>query len=441
MVIADLFVYFSATQQSLQFTNTASSFARYRNIEIMIKVGIIGASGLGILQFTAWSTSGMGGMKNFQLFDNILGSCILQFVASMGVVAIALWRQDKLFAQLAVIFAGLAVFFTFKNPEGATAIPDYVNVIGITMVAMIGIVILLRNSWGSVAWLGLLVSQLCLGCWQFQHGTGTPSLPIQITALFCFATLWVGAHIQKDSDILGGTRSHESFQLASFFIPAIIAFEACNTTDHGRSDLALLIAVISLGLGWLERVRSANVSQIMLISSLVFAAAGITTRFTDNRWIVWLLAAALAQLMATKMKSLLGRAATEGLTVLSAYYLLTSHSSDITATVAASGYPWASLVAIAGMTVLISFREDWECVDEWQYLLRIFGIVTLSVSLLGVQLNQSTHETAGWPWLVVGIIAFVRYRKGLIWAATPAYLYSCLCALKWMSSMPAPATA
>ena len=386
---------------------------------------VIGAAGLGVLQFAAWSTYGL---EKFKLFPSVLGSSVLQFVAAIGVVVIALWRQDKLFAQLAVIFAGLAVFFAIQNPD-VVKIDDYVNILGVAMVALIGVVLMLRGSWGSAGWLGLFVSQLCLGFWQYHQGTGHYSISIQTTAMFCFLILWVGGRLLTDSKILGGTRSHETFQLAAFFVPALIAFVACNPADYGRSTLGFELAAIALVLGWLERARSANISQVMLISSLVFTAAGITTIYTDNRWIAWLLAAALVQLLASRTKSSLGRTATEALSALAAFYLIFQPTS------ASHGYPWASLVAIAGMALLVSFREDWEHTDEWQHLLRICGLVVLGVASVGVQHPRSTPEMAGWPWLVIGVIAFLRYRKGLIWAAVPAYLVSCMLALKWMSTI------
>ena len=390
---------------------------------------VIGAAGLGVLQFVAWSTYGL---EKFKLFDSVLGSSVLQFVAAIGVVVVALWRQDKLFAQLAVVFAGLAVFFAIQNLDGGVTIPSSVTMLGIAMVALIGVVLMLRGSWGSAGWLGLLVSQLCLGYWQFHQGPAHYSVTIQLSALFSFLILWVGGRFQGDSKILGGTRSHETFQLASFFVPALIAFVACDPIDHGRSTLGFELAGIALALGWLERTRSANISQVMLISSLVFAAAGITTRFTDNRWIAWLLAASLAQLLAARTKSSLGRSATEALAALSAFYLIFDASASSTTVV---GYPWASLVAIAGMAMLVSLREDWEHTDEWQHLLRICGLVVLGCALVGVQQHRlSPPEMTGWPWLVIGVIAFLRYRKGLIWAAVPAYLVSCLLALKWISS-------
>jgi len=389
---------------------------------------VIGAAGLGVLQFTAWSTYGLA---KFKLFDSVLGSSVLQFVAAIGVVVIALWRQDKLFAQLAVIFAGLAVFFAIQNPDGGVKIDDYVNVLGVTMVALIGVVLMLRGSWGSAGWLGLFVSQLCLGFWQYHLGTGHYSVSIQLTALFCFATLWVAGRLLTDSKVIGGTRSHETFLLASFFVPALIAFVACNPADYGRSNLGFVLAVIALALGWLERARSANISQVMLISAMVFAATGITARLSDNLWIVWLLAAALAQLLASRTKSILGRTATEALAALSAFYLVFDGTAS---SAAAVGYPWASLVAIASMALLVSFRQDWEHADEWQHLLRICGLIVLGCVLVGVQQDRmSPPEMTGWPWLVVGVVAFLRYRKGLIWAAVPAYLVSCMLALVWMS--------
>ena len=390
---------------------------------------VIGAAGLGVLQFAAWSTYGL---EKFKLFDSVLGSSVLQFVAAIGVVVIALWRQDKLFAQLAVIFAGLAVFFAVQNPDVGVKIDDYVNVLGVIMVALIGVVLMLRGSWGSAGWLGLLVSQLCLGFWQYHLGTGHYSVSIQLTALFCFVTLWVGGRFLADSKILGGARSHETFQLASFFVPALIAFVACDPLHHGRSTLGFELAAIALVLGWLERARSANISQVMLISSLVFAAAGFTSLLTDHRWIAWLLAAALAQLLAARTKSSLGRSATEALAALSAFYLVLDGTAS---SAAAVGYPWASLVAIAGMALLVSFRQDWEHTDEWQHLLRICGLIVLGCALVGVQQDRmSPPEMTGWPWLVVGVVAFLRYRKGLIWAAVPAYMVSCMLALKWISS-------
>ncbi len=398
---------------------------------------VIGAAGLGVLQFTAWSTYGL---EKFKLFESVIGSSVLQFMAAIGVVVIALWRQDKLFAQLAVIFAGLAVFFAIQNPDGGVTIPSSVTMLGIAMVALIGVVLMLRGRWGSAGWLGLFVSQLCLGFWQYHLGTGHYSVSIQLTALFCFATLWIAGRLLTDPKVIGGNRSHETFQLASFFVPALIAFVACNPADYGRSNLGFMLAAIALVLGWLERTRFANISQIMFISSLVFAAAGVTVRLSDNLWVAWLLAAALAQLLASRTKSSsLGRMATEALAAVSAYFLIfnvagpTAALADLKPIVLV--YPWASLVAIAGMALLVSFREDWEHTDEWQHLLRICGLVVLGASLVGVQFHRhATPEMTGWPWLVVGVLSFLRYRKGLIWAAVPAYLVSCILARTWISS-------
>ena len=406
---------------------------------------VIGAAGLGVLQFTAWSTYGL---EKFKLFESVIGSSVLQFVAAIGVVVIALWRQDKLFAQLAVIFAGLAVFFAIQNPDGGVTIPSSVTMLGIAMVALIGVVLMLRGGWGSAGWLGLLVSQLCLGYWQYHLGTGHYSVSIQLTALGCFAILWVAGRLLTDPKVIGGNRSHETFQLASFFVPALIAFVACNPADYGRSNLGFMLAAIALVLGWLERTRFANISQIMFISSLVFAAAGMTVRLSGNLWVAWLLAAALAQLLASRTKSSpLGRMATEALAAVSAYFLIfnvagpTAALADLKPIVPV--YPWASLVAIAGMALLVSFREDWEHTDEWQHFLRICGLMVLGATLVGVQLcgiyveggsiHLSYPEMAGWPWLVVGVIALFRYRKALIWAAVPSYLWSCMLALAWMS--------
>ena len=395
---------------------------------------VIGAAGFGVLQFDAWATYGL---KSFNLFgSSILGSSLLQFVTAIGVVVIALWRQDKLFAQLAVVFAGLAVFFAIQNPDSEVKIDDYVNVLGIAMVALIGVVLMLRGSWGSVGWLGLLISQLCLVYWQFSTSPGSylSSYPIEWAALFSFTVLWVGGRLLNNSEILGDIRSHDTFQLCSFFAPAAIAFAACNPAHHGRTDLALAVAVLALVLGLMERVRSTNVSQIMLISALVFAAAGVAARLTTDQWIPWLLVAALAQLLASRMKSRLGRSATEVLSAVAAYYLIFG-PHDLS-----SQIPWGSMVGIAGMATLISFREDLEQADEWQYLLRMCGLVVLGTVLVGVQQWQATPEMTGWPWLAVGLVAMVRYRKGLIWAALPAYVVSCYHVLAWISAT-SPATA
>ncbi len=389
---------------------------------------IIAAAGLGVLQFTAWSTCGLGGMEKFGLFTNLLGSSLLQFVTAIGVVMIALWRRDKLFAQLAVIFAGLAVFFAIGNP-GAAADGTSYDVIGVILVAVIGVALMLRGGWGSVGWLGLLVSQLCLFYWRWKinETQTTYSVSIECAALFSFAVLWVGGRLLSDSEILGDTKSHETFQLCSFFAPAVVAFWACNPAGYGQTDFALAMAVLALALGIMERVRSPNVAKIMLISALVFAAAGVAARLTSDQWIPWLLAAALAQLMATRMKSRLGRSATEVLAAVSAFYIIFNHHSS-------ADIPWGSMVGIAGMATLVSFREDLEQADEWQYLLRMCGLIVLGVVLIGVQYQQATPEMTGWPWLAVGLVAAMRYRKGLIWAALPAYLVSCYHVLEWISS-------
>jgi len=79
---------------------------------------------------------------------------------------------------------------------------------------------------------------------------------------------------------------------------------------------------------------------------------------------------------------------------------------------------------------LLAFREDWERAAGWQQLRRLVGIVSLGLVVLSVQESFPKADT-GWPWLVVLLVAALRFRPALLWAALPGYLFTSVLVVFW----------
>lgn len=366
---------------------------------------VVAAAGLAVWQFAAWATYGLDQMR---LFDSAASAAMVQFLVAVLVAVLALWRTSKLFGQLAVIFASIAVYLSIDPAAG-----PWPSAVGAALVAFVGVVLLVRGAGGSAGVLGLMGSQACLLSLYVALPTqAANTLPLQLAAAASFLILWVGERLVKDDAVLSGRSARAAFQLASFLIPALLTLFVANGGEQARATASLLIAAVAALAGLAERERHRMVSEILLLAAVGFTAAGLAW-LVDPRlvWLIWALAAAAAVIVGTRTGSELVRWSAEGLAIVAAI-------SFILYPPAAS---WVGLAGVAALGALLTFREDWSRGTAWLKGRRFIGILALAVVVLQVQSRLPFADT-GWPWIVLLLLAMVRHRPALLWAAAPGYV-------------------
>ena len=375
---------------------------------------VLAASGLAVWQFAAWATYGLDKMR---VCDSAAQAALVQFLVAVLIAVIALWRNTKLFGQLAVLFAVVAVWFSIvsKSAPGSTAT-------GAGLLALLGVILMVRGPWGSAGVLGLIGSQACLLLLYAAMPTnGANYLPLQLAALGSFLVLWIGERLVKDDTVLFGRDTRSTFQLASFFAPALISLFLATGGDKDRATVALLIALVAAVAGVMERGRSSVVFEVLLLASVVFVGAGLAWLADPHLvWLIWALAAAVTLLVGARTRSELVRWSSEVLTGVSVFafigHLPPNH--------------WFALSGIAAFGLMLALREDWERVEDHQKFRRILGILGVAIVVLVAQYHFTKADT-GWPWLVLLAIAALRFRPAMIWSAAPGYLVTSFLVVFW----------
>jgi hypothetical protein len=372
---------------------------------------VLAASGLGVWQFAAWATYGLDKMR---VCDSPAQAALVQFLVACGIAFVAMARGSKLFGQLAVVSASVAVYFSVGT--GAAPWP---TAIGAGLIALLGVILMVRGPWGSAGVLGLVGSQACLlFLYDAMPSTGADYLPLQLAALGSFLVFWLGERLVKDDAVLSGRDARSAFQLAGFFAPAFIALFLATGGETRRATVSLLIASLAALAGLLERGRNRLVFEVMLLSAVAFAGAGLAWLVDPHLvWLIWVLAAVATQVVGTRTGSALVRWGAELLAGVAVLAFVDSPSRE----------PWLSLAGLAGLALMLAYREDWERVTGWEQVRRVLGVVGLAVAILSVQ-NDFPRADNAWPWLV---ILFVRFRPVLLWAALPAYLVTSFLVVFW----------
>jgi hypothetical protein len=365
---------------------------------------VVAAAGLAVWQFAAWATYGLDKMR---LFEGPTEAAIVQFVVALAVAALAVWRASKLFGQLAVAFAAVAVYFSIG---------------GAALVALLGVILMVRGPWGSAGVLGLIGSQACLLFLYDAMPTQDASyLPLQLAALGSFFALWLGERLVKDDAVLLGRDARSAFQLAGFFAPALIALFVARGGETDRATVSLLIAAIAAVAGLLERDRTRLVCEVLLLGAVSFAGAGLAWLVDPHLvWLIWALAALSTQVVGSRTGSALVRWGAELLAGVAVLAFVDSPSRE----------PWLSLAGLAGLAAMLAFREDWERISGWEQVRRALGILGLAVAVLSVQADFPRADNA-WPWLVLLLAAVVRFRPAVLWAALPGYLGTSFLVVFW----------
>lgn len=368
---------------------------------------VLAASGLAVWQFAAWATYGLDKMR---VCDSAAQAALVQFLVAVLIAAIALWRNTKLFGQLAVIFAVVAVCFSIGSGSAPAS-----TAAGAGLIALLGVILMVRGPWGTAGVIGLIGSQVCLlFLYDAMPTNGANYLPLQLTALGSFLVLWLGERLVKDDVVLLGRDARSTFQLASFFAPACISLLLATGGENDRATVSLLIAAVASIAGYLELRRNTLVSELLLLGAVGFTGAGLAWLADPHLvWLIWALAAAVTLVVGTRTRSELVRWASEILAGVAAFAFI-DHPP---------GKPWIGLAGIAAMGLMLVFREDWERESGGQKFRRIVGILGLAAAVLAVQ-DQLPKVDTGWPWLVLLLVAAVRFSPALLWAAVPGYLLS-----------------
>lgn len=375
---------------------------------------VLAASGLAVWQFAAWATYGLDKMR---VCDSPEQAALVQFLVACGVAFVALAKGSKLFGQLAVVFASVSVYFSI----GTGAAPGQ-TAAGAGMIALLGAILMVRGPWGSAGVLGLIGSQACLLLLYAAMPTKDANyLPLQWAALGSFLVLWLGERLVKDDTVLRGSNARAAFQLAGFFAPACLCLFLATGGEHDRATVSLLIAAVASIAGYVELRRSALVSEVLLLAAVGFVGAGLAWLADPHLvWLIWAIAAAATLLVGTRTRSELVRWSSEVLAGVATFAFIDHPPSK----------PWIALAGIAALGLMLAFREDWERESGWQKFRRIVGILGLAAVVLAVQ-DAFPKADGGWPWLVLVLVAAVRYRPALLWAAAPGYLFTALLAVFW----------
>mgnify|MGYP003838635565 CR=1 FL=1 len=368
---------------------------------------VLAASGLAVWQFAAWATYGLDKMR---VCESPAQAALVQFLVAFGVAFVAMARGSKLFGQLAVIFATVAVYFSIGSgaAPGSTAT-------GAGLIAVLGVILMVRGPWGAAGVLGLIGSQACLlFLYDAMPTSGANYLPLQLAALGSFLVLWLGERLVRDDAVLLGRDARSAFQLASFFAPACLSLFLATGGENDRATVSLLIAAVASIAGYVELRRNALVSEVLLLAAVGFVGAGLAWLVDPHLvWLIWALAAAATLVVGTRTRSELVRWASEVLAGVAAFAFIDHPPAK----------PWIALAGLAALGLMLALREDWARVSGWQKIRRVVGILGLAVSVLAVQDHLSKADT-GWPWLVLVLVAAFRFRPALLWAAAPAYVLS-----------------
>ena len=375
---------------------------------------VVAAAGLSVWQFAAWATYGLDKMR---VCDSAASASAVQFLVALGVAFVALARRSKLFAQLAVIFAAVAVYFSVGTDAASAQ-----TATGAALVALLGVILMVRGPWGSAGVLGLVGSQVCLLLlYDAMPSNDADYLPLQLAALASFIVLWLGERLVKDDEVLSGNEARAAFQLSAFFAPALLALFLATGGDQARATVSLLIAAVAALAGLAERGRNRLVFEVLLLAAVGFVAAGLAWLADPHLvWLIWVLAAGATLLVGTRTGSELVRWSAEILGGVAAFAFIDHPPAQ----------PWMSLGGVGAFALLLAFREDWERSAGWQQVRRIVGIGSLALVVLSVQETLPKADT-GWPWLVVLLVAALRFRPALLWAALPGYLFTSLLVVFW----------
>ena len=348
---------------------------------------IVFAVGLTVFQFAAWATYGMEKMR---VLETPAQAAVLQFVVALLVGGVALARADKLIGQISIVFTTVAVGLSVHAGSD-----DLTVGVEAGSIAALGAVLLSRGGWASSAVLGLggSVVGLCL-LYNDRPSSSALSLAVQVGAGLAFLSLWLADRFGRVESSFDDAKKN-AFLCAAFFLPAVIG--------------------IWLLVGFLEFSRRRIAAEIILSSALVFAAAAGAWKVEQRLvWAVWILAAALTQLIYARTQATLLLWLAEALAGAAVIAYLNQSPAQ----------PWLRLLAPALCSALAAWRFGWGQGSDVAWILRrVFSALVLAILVCYVQ-SQFPAVDQPWAWLVALPFALLFRKPLLLWALLPAFVWS-----------------
>lgn len=368
---------------------------------------IVFAGGLTVFQFAAWATHGMEKMR---VLDSAAQAAALQFAVALLVGAVALARADKLIGQLSIVFTAVAVALSVH--AGAEPLTIALEAASI---AALGAVLLSRGGWASSAVLGLLGSIVgLLVLYDDRPVSAEVSQALQLGAGLVFLSLWLADRFGRVESGWPEARKN-LFLCVAFFAPAIVGIWVSVGGDEGRFMASGLVALLALAIGAVELARRRLAAEVILSSSLLFAASSAAWKVEQRMvWTVWILAAALAQLAYARFRSVLLVWISEVLVVAGLFSFVGHPPKE----------PWLRLMAVAVVAGLAAWRFDWDAErPSVRTLRRAIGLFIFGLFVLHVQ-DGFPKVDQPWAWLVALPAAFLFRQPRLLYALIPSVAWT-----------------
>jgi hypothetical protein len=373
---------------------------------------VVFAVGLTVFQFAAWASYGMEKMR---VLETPAQAAVLQFFVALVVGGVALARQDKLIGQISIVFATVATGLSVQAGSDALTIGLQAGAI-----AALGAVLLARGGWASSAVLGLLGALLSL---LLLHD-GRPNSAeltwaLQLGAGLTFLSLWLADRFGRVASNWDES-AQNAFLCAAFFMPAVLSIWVAVGGDDARAVVSLVIAGVAALVGFLEMGRRRVAAEILFASALVFVAAAGAWKIEQRLvWAVWVLAAALTQLIYHRTRSATLIWVAEGMAAAAVFAYLNQSPNQ----------PWLRLLAPVSVAALAAWRFTWGKERATALTLRrTVSLLALGLLVCSVQ-SQFPKVDQPWAWLVVLPMAALFRQPQLLWAILPAFAWTHLVVL------------
>ena len=368
---------------------------------------VVFAVGLTVFQFAAWASYGMEKMR---VLETPAQAAILQFCVALAVGVVALARKDKLIGQISIVFATVAVGLSVHAGSD-----DLTIGVEAGSIAALGAVLLSRGGWASSAVLGLVGSVVGLVLlYDDRPASSALSLAVQVGAGLAFLSLWLADRFGRvESSFDDGKKN--AFLCAAFFLPALIGIWVAVGGDDARALAAGIVAALALLVGLSEFTRRRLAAEIILASALVFAASSAAWKVEQRLvWAIWIVAAALTQLIYARTRATLLIWLAEAFAAVAVIAYLNQSPVQ----------PWLRLLAPAAWSALAAWRFGWgqEYATAWT-LRRIVSALALAILVCVVQ-SQFPAVDQPWAWLVVLPCVLFCRQPLLLWALLPALAWS-----------------
>lgn len=371
---------------------------------------VVLALGLGILQFAAWASHGLGRM---QVIDSPLVGGLVQLAVAAGIGLVATRVGSAQLGQLSAWFLILSGLLGARVEGGSIAQ-------GLHMVALAGLgaLSLWRRSWTLVAWIALGGATLI--------GLLLPADETMVAAAAALTTLllfWLATQSMTARGGWAGERDRASLTYAAVVLPAIVLTACAPWKESLPSALAALAAAAICALAGLrERRLGGPAGEALLATSLVFAgASGAWAMERGLDWLPWVLAAAAAHLIARRGGSRLTEWISD-LLAAAATFMAALNGTRVSAA--------EILLGIAALSLLLGFRgARLQAASAWR--------AALPVALLGLLLihrhagGDLPNELVGLAWLLPLLAAFGTRNALPALAALPVLLLASASTWGW----------